>query len=77
MEISEEGLKRRKYFSLVLSEYEMRALEEIASQEIRRPQEVVRELIRQEAQRRNLWPPRPREKRETSRASRRKEEEQS
>jgi len=57
MENSQERIKRRKTFSLVLSEYEMKALQEIASQEIRRPQEVVRELIRQEAQRRNLWPP--------------------
>ncbi|MDI6868543.1 MAG: hypothetical protein QMD88_03100 [Coprothermobacterota bacterium] len=59
MEISDEGLKRRKYLSVVLSEYEMRALEDIASQEIRKPQEVVRELIRQEAMRRNIWPPQP------------------
>jgi hypothetical protein len=59
METSQERIKRRKTFSLVLSEYEMKALQEIASQEIRRPQEVVREMIRQEAQRRNIWPPQP------------------
>jgi hypothetical protein len=52
MEISEEGLKLRNGLYLVLPDYEMRALECIASQEIRRPHEVARELIRQEAQRR-------------------------
>ena len=36
---------------------EKRALLQIARQERRKPSEALRELIRQEAKRRMLWPP--------------------
>ena len=36
---------------------EKRALQEIARQDRRRPSDALREMIREEAKRRGLWPP--------------------
>lgn len=57
MEHPDSGRRRKNVLYLVLSDAEMAALEEIAYKERRRPQEAARKLIRQEAKRRDIWPP--------------------
>jgi len=51
------GMERDKVIGVRVCPDERKALEAIAKQDRRNISEMLRELVRQEAERRGLWPP--------------------